>query len=621
MSEVRLLVRDAHRDWSGTIHGSCADRAIAALSADPTTMDELEAAVGRFEKRNPKYRFFSNLRPGSCAEPHDAGLVVIDLIARLVVVESTYSSPGHEGYVDYHNGNCCTDKSLRYHLADDWLFLSHSEYWEGTADKRRQERAAKPDWDTRSVLYGRPLLEFVARETLATFARRDEIAAAVRVQWIEKARQRLAKHAGIAPEHVDANLLTDEEVTPKLSSGPEHYGSPFYDTIKEIHAAWLLTPRGDLKGASPREIIVARHRHITWELNDRCEQWMLLRELPRGLAESTHAYQYAGFGTHEVVMYYEMVRALLWACWEKLSVGSGQLSAKNSFTTDHRQLTTDNPQLTTDLADFLTIEVPRLELVRESWLDTPDSELHGRTPRAILARERARLPETMSGKEAIVDPDCPLCQMLGDISGPGFWGLDGASMDDDFAFDVSHRTREDWDAEQRRREEFDRRFDAERAERGRLGVTSSTPHEDGTNAHWSRSFAVEETADVPLGMRVFGIGCSLAELIVGLRHGAAPGAELDRDATPPAAQRHIDRLNRDFGNLRELLQSDDSCLAEALIEPVLVRFTESLDAVATAHPDLASQCESLTSDLGQLLAPPEPEPTWYPDDGDDDDPY
>ena len=65
MSEVRLVVREAERDWSGTIHGSCADRAIAALSADPVTMEELEVATERFAKRVREHGFFSNLRQGS----------------------------------------------------------------------------------------------------------------------------------------------------------------------------------------------------------------------------------------------------------------------------------------------------------------------------------------------------------------------------------------------------------------------------------------------------------------------------------------------------------------------------------------------------------------------------
>jgi hypothetical protein len=35
MSEVRLVIREAEQDWSGIVHGSEADHAIAALSADP----------------------------------------------------------------------------------------------------------------------------------------------------------------------------------------------------------------------------------------------------------------------------------------------------------------------------------------------------------------------------------------------------------------------------------------------------------------------------------------------------------------------------------------------------------------------------------------------------------
>jgi hypothetical protein len=99
MSEVRLVIREAGRDRSGTIHASCADRAVAALGADPVTMEELELATERFARPIPKGRFFANLSPGLCAEPHDAGLVVIGLVARLVVVDSTDSSPGPVGIV------------------------------------------------------------------------------------------------------------------------------------------------------------------------------------------------------------------------------------------------------------------------------------------------------------------------------------------------------------------------------------------------------------------------------------------------------------------------------------------------------------------------------------------
>ena len=391
--------------------------------------------------------------------------------------------------------------------------------------------------------------------------------------------------------------MTGNGIAPATCSAEECDDGLFYDTLSRIHAAWLLTPRDDLGGECPRAIALDRHDHLVWDLQDRCEHWSSLGECPPGLAETSHAYRYAGFGTHELVKYYDFVRELLWSCWERLT------ELAQSPQEGHRP---DSMMV----GDFLATEVSRLEHVGQTWLDTPDPECHGRTPRAIIDRERARLPEGVSGREAMIDPDCPCCQMMGDMPGPWFWHLDGCNMDNDFAFDTSFRTREEWEAEQREWEERSRRSDAEWAERERLGVTDSTPREDESNAVWSRSYCVGDTADVPLGIRVFGVGCRLAELIVSLRAGS------DRESTHPEAQRHIDQLNRDFGNLRELLQGSDPSLAEALIAPVLDRFAETLSTVTSARPDLAPQCESLESDLRSLVTPPPPEPAWDSDDGD-----
>ena len=46
MSEIRLIIREAEADWSGIVHGGSGDLAIAALSADPVTLKELEAGSG-----------------------------------------------------------------------------------------------------------------------------------------------------------------------------------------------------------------------------------------------------------------------------------------------------------------------------------------------------------------------------------------------------------------------------------------------------------------------------------------------------------------------------------------------------------------------------------------------
>jgi hypothetical protein len=554
MSELRLVVRESDRDWSGTVHGSLADCAVAALSADPVTLAELETACGRFAKPNAGRRFLANLSRGSCDDPYDAGIVVIDLVARLVLVDSTYSAPGLTGAVCYHDEAGATDTWLRYHLAEDWRITSDHCQWRGVADNRRRERVARPVVDVRKILYGRPLLEFVARETLAAYGR---------------------------PE----------------SPAPEEY-----DAIKEIHAAWLLAPRDELGGICPRDVMLDGHKHIEWDLQDQSQRWSLLDECPPGLEVSSFAFRHGGFGTHELVKYYGLVRELLGSCWARLAE------------LDETRPAMIGPEAFTP-GDFLTDEVPRLENVRDHWLETPDPELHGRTPRSVIDRERARLPEGMCGHDAIIDPDCPCCQMMADMPGPVFWHLDGCNMDDDFAFDIDHQTREEWEEERRQWEEDSKRFDARWAERERLGVTGGDSDEPGEKSVWSSSFSVGDAADVPLGIRLFGIGGHLAELIADLR-GEAEGRPVDDSQPGPEVQRFIDTLNRDFGNLREVLQNSEPSLAAALIDPVIEHFAESLSAVASARADLAAKCESLSASLARFLDADSAEPTWEPDDSD-----
>jgi hypothetical protein len=45
MREVRLVVRELGRDLFGTMRGSCAEAPIAALAADPDTLEELGRGV------------------------------------------------------------------------------------------------------------------------------------------------------------------------------------------------------------------------------------------------------------------------------------------------------------------------------------------------------------------------------------------------------------------------------------------------------------------------------------------------------------------------------------------------------------------------------------------------
>jgi hypothetical protein len=71
---------------------------------------------------------------------------------------------------------------------------------------------------------------------------------------------------------------------------------------------------------------------------------------------------------------------------------------------------------------------------------------------------------------------------------------------------------------------------------------------------------------------------SVGNLISHLR-----GALIGTGNCPPEAQRHFDQLNPDFGDLREPLQCSDSSLAEALNDPILHRFVETLDVGAAGR--------------------------------------
>ena len=188
----------------------------------------------------------------------------------------------------------------------------------------------------------------------------------------------------------------------------------------------------------------------------------------------------------------------------------------------------------------------------------------------------------------------------------------------EFAFDIYRRTREEWEAEQRDYEEFSRRCDARDAERRRLGVDYPAGGQHPAGSVWSSSFSIADSPDVPLGIRLFGIGGHLAELITDLREppksGESPTGRERLDTVDP--QPLIDQLNRDFGNLREVLTGAEAGLAESLLEPVLARFTETLDAVAADRPDLAPKCGALFAKLKNFLEPPNPDlPDPFPDDG------
>lgn len=362
MSEIKLNLVDSHSTYVGTIHGSIGDCCVAALSAEPETIEELEAALVRFQKDPPSLRFPNFVsRDEIDDEPYDAGILVIDLAARIVASDSTYSCPDGSGQVEYHDGTQATDIPIFYYLPEDWIFLRSIEEYEGMASQRRAQRLANPPIDFRPILFGRPLLEFLA-----------------------------------------TNLRHFDSLTSDAPNSEEEVS-----TVAKIHAQWLLTPRDDLRGKSPRDVLIQKQDFLCRDMQCRAEQWSRLLEGPPCLATDSFAYRFAGFGVHEWVLYYDLIRHLL---------NRGQPTAED---------------------DFESL-VTRLELLMNRWLNEPNDELNGRIASVIIENERKRLPEAMTGRSMVVDEDCPICKAMGDECEAGldicFWHLDGSHMDQHFAF-------------------------------------------------------------------------------------------------------------------------------------------------------------------------------------------
>lgn len=371
MSEIRINILDNFQTISGDIHGSFGDVLVASLTAEPETIEELEIAIQRFIKRESDWSIFRNFKKREDFESYDAGLLVIDLVSKVIMADSTYSYYSKEGTVWIKTGED-EDFNLPYRLSDDWKHVSSMPEFAFQQIKKREERLKNlKGFGVREILFGKPLCLFIVTEYSAN------------------------------KDSADENLFT------------------------EIHAKWLMTWRDDLHGQTPREVLLEKQKFISSDLHSRSLQWSFTRLEPPPISPDTNAYKFAGFGTNEFVVYYDLFRYLLGECFEK---------------------------------EITNADV--LEQIADDWLNNPQPDFSGRTPASIIKAERQRINLTASAHECLIDEDCEVCQMMAVdfIDMPMFWGLDGSNMEYDrfeFSFD---KTREEWEAKQRRHEEFNREF-------------------------------------------------------------------------------------------------------------------------------------------------------------------
>jgi Zn ribbon nucleic-acid-binding protein len=385
MGEFKLNIIDNERAINGIVHDHLGPAALASLTAEPENIGELESALRRFmiwEMESP----IAGLGNGEDLTEAEGGLIAIDLSSRTVYMDDLGpDDPNKVPHVWIETPLGEEDGFfLPFRLSDDWLLLDSLDEFAAKRLARRAERAANPPIDYRATMYGAPLVEFIAREC-ATVAR-----------------------PATPPQSIE-----DDPAVP-------------------IHKKWYMTPREDLGGKTPRDVLFFKQDFINWELEYRNRQWSFAGVCPPHIPPETNAYRFSGFGTHEWVVYYYLVRHLI-----DRGIGDAERSA--------------------DLA----AEAARLAELQEAYWNEPDPESFSRTPRSIVESERRRIGISMSAKEIMVDENCPCCQMMAEeFDTPTFWHLDGCNMDECFEFSY-HETREEFEKEQREWAERSAEIEAE----------------------------------------------------------------------------------------------------------------------------------------------------------------
>jgi hypothetical protein len=503
----QLTVRTREGEWRGEVDAWTGLVVLAALSAEPESFDELGAAVRRYQ---PEHRLFELPGPTS-VDPGAEGegpWCLVDLTGRTVVAGGEFELPDPRGAYEADGDEHGDGFPIVWlDTPADWLFRPAGDDWRAAVAGRAAARAGVPRTDARAVLFGRPLLDYLA----------DAVLAAAEREAVDGRRE---------PERTRA-----------------------------LHAAWLLTARADLGGRTPREVLLADRERLARDLEHRSEQWSRQRHAAPALPPDATAYRFGGFGTTEVVLYFDLVRALLAEAWE---------------------LTRGEPRPAKPLL------VERLAAFRDGWLHVPNEETGpGLTPAELIESERRRLPVTGDGSH--LDCDCPLCQALTEEEfGPAFLMFDGhhLELEDEFAFSLCE-TRDEWDRQQEEHRRFSDEMDRKERERAAAGGGADDPLADSV---WRASFVDWDALtgpDAPPQQALLALGFPLAELTGALKH-RPEGRDLLRS------------LNESYGGLRG---SQDAVAAASAAQ----EFRERLEAVGRQFPDLTAKCADLQSRLDEVL--------------------
>jgi hypothetical protein len=507
MTKCRLTVRAPEGVWQGEVDDWTGFVVLAALSAEPESFAELAEAVRRYL---PQHRLFDQPRPTADGDDTtaDGRWCLVDLVGRTVVAGADFELPDPRGAYEANEDEATDGFPIVWlDTPSDWAFQQAGDDWRSLVAARAATRTAAGPVDARAVLFGPPLLEHLAAGVLA-------------------AR------------------------TGDATDGPGEL-----EQTRAIHAAWLMTPRADLGGRTPRDVLLAQRHRIDADLDHRAQQWSRQGHPAPALAVDCAAYRWGGFGITQVVLYFDLVRALLAYAWDQAKQG---------------------PRPTQPVL------VGRLAECRDWWLDNPNEESGpGMTPAELMESERRRMPVTGGGGHLF--DDCPLCQAQASGEfGPMFMHFDGhhLELEEEFVFSLC-QTREEWEQQEKEFREMSEAIDRQQRERAAASPDADDPL---AGSVWQSSFVDWDGfagADAPPGEALLALGFPLAELTGNLRP-LPEGADLLRS------------LNQAYAGLRT---SQDAAATNSAAQ----EFRELLESAGQKYPDLTSRCADLQSRLDEVL--------------------
>lgn len=512
--EITVLFRDREQclqlssvdDWDALTM-------LAAVSSDPRSFRELGLAWLRYRGGQP----LEELPWQPCDRPSLTGdWLLIDTACLRLASNSADMIPAERAAFQQTEG--------KRHPSIPVVWCNYPPWWQRSIASHGDDifppiTPAIEPVDFRGVLFGRSMADGLAQRML-------EIAAAEQVP----------------AEHVCSDDLRCE---PRPSDEQKRIASRWHDLTVRAHADWLLTPRDDLDGEAPRTFLHQGRQWVEGEVDNRQNEWSMLKRPPRALDRQTHAYRHGPMGRDEVVIYFDLCRETIHAGWRLLCAG----------------------------------KIDREELGREmwahakSWLASGSIDDEPTPPAQIIETSRRHMPQLADGTH--LDCDCPLCRMMtdqADMFYPTFSCFDGhhLELDDEFAFSL-WETYEEWEMEQG---QF---LDEECAET--QDQCTEAGDEDELASVWKSSF-VSDDANSFVGSSPLTLGFRLAELISDLKMRQAP-------------QEKVDALNIAFDAVRR------AAYDQPLRHAAAAAMKDELELLAGDLPDLTGKIADLQSRLDE----------------------